>query len=60
VFWRITEDWLELTVRFLGPDHGIRHIKDRISRDVMAGFAKVRVAIGATRQQAVAPVEAKK
>lgn len=54
VFWRITEDWLELTVRFLGPDHGIRGIKDRMTRDIMAGFARERVAIGATRQQAVA------
>jgi len=24
VFWRITENWLELTIRFLGPDHGDR------------------------------------
>src|SRR5690348_7966584 len=56
VFWRITEDWLELTVRFLGPDHGIRGIKDKITRDIMGGFEKRGIAIGATRQQAVAPV----
>ena len=24
VYWRITDNWLELTVRFLAPDHGIR------------------------------------
>src|SRR5437868_7901492 len=35
VFWKITEDWLELTVRFLGPDHGIRGIKDKMSRDIL-------------------------
>ena len=55
VFWRITEDWLELTVRFLGPDHGIRSIKDAMTRDIIAGFARDGVAIGATRQQAVPP-----
>jgi small-conductance mechanosensitive channel len=55
VFWRITEDWLELTVRFLGPDHGIRSIKDKMTRDIVTGFAKDGVAIGATRQEAVEP-----
>jgi hypothetical protein len=54
VFWRITEDWLEMTVRFLGPDHGIRAIKDRMARDIVAGFEEGGIAIGATRQQAVA------
>jgi small-conductance mechanosensitive channel len=57
VFWRITEDWLELTVRFLGPDHGIRHIKDKMSRDIIAGFERQGIGVGATRQQAVAPVK---
>jgi small-conductance mechanosensitive channel len=53
VFWRVTEDWLEMTVRFLGPDHGIRNIKDQMTRDIVAGFARDGVKIGATRQQAV-------
>ena len=55
VFWRITENWLELTVRFLGPDHGIRGIKDRITRDTLSAFEKQGIGIGATRQQAVSP-----
>jgi small-conductance mechanosensitive channel len=54
VFWRITEDWLELTVRFLGPDHGIRAIKDRMTRAIMSGFAKANIVIAATRQEGVA------
>jgi small-conductance mechanosensitive channel len=53
VFWRITEDWLELTVRFLGPDHGIRHIKDRMTRQILAGFEKANILIAATRQEGV-------
>jgi small-conductance mechanosensitive channel len=57
VFWRITEDWLEITVRFLGPDHGIRVIKDQMARDILNGFEKNGVAVGATRQQAVDPVK---
>src|SRR5690349_11834929 len=54
VFWRITEDWLELTVRFLGPDHGIRGIKDHLTREVIAGFEKANILIAATRQEGVA------
>jgi small-conductance mechanosensitive channel len=54
VYWRITEDWLDLTVRFLGPDHGIRGIKDQITRDVIAGFDKAKILIAATRQEGVA------
>jgi small-conductance mechanosensitive channel len=53
VFWRITENWLELTVRFLGPDHGIRKIKDQMTREIMAGFEKSKIVIAAVRQEAV-------
>lgn len=53
VFWRITESWLEMTLRFLGPDHGIRGIKDQMSRDIVAGFEKAGIAIAAVRQEGV-------
>ena len=53
VFWRITEDWMELTVRFLGPDHGIRHIKDQMTREMIAGLEKANIVIAATRQEGV-------
>jgi small-conductance mechanosensitive channel len=47
-FWRITDNWLELTVRFLAPDHGVRNIKDAMSRDILAALdeAKIGVASG--------------
>jgi len=53
VFWRITEDWLELTVRYLAPDHGGRVIKDKMNREILAGLEKAGIAMGATRQEAV-------
>ena len=53
VFWRITQDWLELTVRFLGPDHGIRGIKDKVTRGIIASLEKEGIGVGATRQEAV-------
>jgi len=35
VFYRLTDNWLELSVRFLVPEHGVRDIKDSISRQVL-------------------------
>ena len=48
VYWRMTDNWLELTVRFLVPDHGIRPIKDSMTRDIIAGLdeAKIEIASG--------------
>jgi small-conductance mechanosensitive channel len=47
-YWRITDNWLEITVRFLAPDHGIREIKDRMSREILAALddAKIGIASG--------------
>jgi small-conductance mechanosensitive channel len=45
VYWRITDNWLELTVRFLAPDHGIRDLKDAMSRDIMAGLDEAKIGI---------------
>jgi small-conductance mechanosensitive channel len=57
-FWRITDNWLEVTVRFLAPDHGIRHIKDRMSRDILAGLdeAKIGIASGTYAIVEVPPI----
>lgn len=34
-YYRLTDNWLELTVRFVVRDRGIRDVKDAISRDVL-------------------------
>ena len=44
-YWRITDNWLEIAVRFLAPDHGIRDIKDAMSRDILAALNKVKIGI---------------
>lgn len=38
VFYRITDNWLELGLRFLAPAHGARALKDAISRDILRLF----------------------
>ena len=35
VYYRLTDNWLELTVRFLTPIRGVRDIKDAMSRDIL-------------------------
>jgi hypothetical protein len=46
-FW-LTDNWLELTVRFIVHDHGIRVIKDKLSRDILAGFDKAAIEIASS------------
>lgn len=45
VFWRITDNWLELTVRFVTGDHGVRELKDALSRDILEAFDDAKIGI---------------
>ncbi|MDO5711701.1 MAG: mechanosensitive ion channel [Micrococcales bacterium] len=38
VYWRITDNWVELSLRFLVPQRGVREIKDAMSRDILTGL----------------------
>jgi len=51
VFYRLTSNWLELTVRFVFKDHGTRAVKDQMARDILDGFdaAGIVVATAALR-----------
>lgn len=48
VYLRITDNWVELSVRFLCGTHDIRGLKDRISREILSGLdaAKIGIASG--------------
>lgn len=45
VYWRMTDNWLELTIRFLLPDHGGRGIKDVMSREILDGLYRAHIEI---------------
>jgi len=51
VYYRLTSNWLELTVRFVFKDHGTRAVKDQMARDILDGFdvAGIAVATAALR-----------
>jgi small-conductance mechanosensitive channel len=48
VFWRLTDNWVELTVRFVVPARGIREIKDRMSRSILKEFEAADLEIAST------------
>jgi small-conductance mechanosensitive channel len=48
VFVRLTDNWVELTVRFLCRDHDIRALKDRMSRTIKARLDAANIGIASS------------
>jgi small-conductance mechanosensitive channel len=55
---RLTDNWIELSVRFLARPFAVREIKDRISRRVLSAFQEEGISIASTSIEVVgmAPV----
>jgi small-conductance mechanosensitive channel len=45
VYYRLTDNWLELTVRFLTADHAIRDVKDAMARDILEGLDQAGISV---------------
>jgi small-conductance mechanosensitive channel len=58
VYWRITDNWIEMTVRFVSRDYGVRDLKDEMSRAIMKGLdaAGIGVASGTYEIVGLPPV----
>jgi small-conductance mechanosensitive channel len=57
VFYRLTDNWLELTVRFIVGDHGVRELKDAIAREVLTRLEAASIEIASATYEIVgAPV----
>lgn len=48
VFLRITDNWVELALRFVSPSHGSRALKDAMSRDILAAFNEAGIGIASS------------
>lgn len=48
VYTRLTDNWVEMTVRFLCDDHGIRGLKSRMSRDIIDNLDKLDIGIASS------------
>ena len=53
VFVRLTDNWVELSARFLAHDHGVRELKDKISREMLERFKDAGIGIASGTYQIV-------
>ncbi len=53
VFYRITSNWLELSLRFLAYDRGIRNLKDAMTRDILNGFEEAGIHVASATYDVV-------
>jgi small-conductance mechanosensitive channel len=54
VFYRITDNWLELSLRFIVRDYGSRVIRDQIAREILEKFDAAGFGIASTTVDIVA------
>ena len=48
VYLRLTDNWVELAVRFICSDHDIRGLKDRMSREIKAKLSAAGIGIASS------------
>jgi Small-conductance mechanosensitive channel len=48
VFVRLTDNWTELSLRYISHDHGSREIKDKMSRDILRDLNAAGIGIAST------------
>ena len=48
VYLRMTDNWIELSLRFLAPVHGVRALKDAMTRDILPAFEDAKIQIAST------------
>jgi small-conductance mechanosensitive channel len=53
VYYRLTDNWLELTVRFVVRDRGIRDVKDAMSRDILRELEAAGIGIASATFEVV-------
>jgi small-conductance mechanosensitive channel len=53
VFYALTDNWLELNLRFLARPRGVRHVKDEISRMILDRFQQEKIGIASATYDVV-------
>ncbi len=48
VYFRITDNWAELTLRFVVNERGVRDVKDAMSREIMAELDEAKIGIASS------------
>ena len=55
----MTDNWVEMSLRFIAHDSGIRALKDKMSRDILDAFenAGIEIASGTYEVVGMPPIE---
>ncbi len=53
VYWRLTDNWLEMAVRFIVTDYGVREIKSKISRELLEQLDRAGIGIASGTYEVV-------
>jgi small-conductance mechanosensitive channel len=53
VYWRLTDNWLEMTLRFIVPTSGIRKIKSDMSREIITALDHAGIGIASGTYEVV-------
>ena len=53
VYYRLTDNWLELTVRFFAKERGVRAVKDAMSREILQAFDEAKIGIASATVEIV-------
>lgn len=48
VYVRLTDNWIELTVRFMAREHAVREQKDAMSREILEAFGRAGISVAST------------
>jgi len=59
VYYRLTDNWCEMTVRFIVDAHKVRDVKDKMSRDIIDGLDAVKIGIASGTYEVVGMPELK-
>jgi small-conductance mechanosensitive channel len=51
VYVRLTDNWVEMTVRLIVAEHGTREVKDAMSREILAELEKANIPIASSTMQ---------
>jgi len=48
VFVRLTDNWIELAVRFITSSHDVREVKNKMSREILAALNEAKIGIASS------------
>jgi small-conductance mechanosensitive channel len=53
VYFRLTDNWVEMTLRFIARSHGVRDLKDKMSREIIDALDEAKIGIASSTYDVV-------